>query len=436
MMSVEDVYRSGLCTQCGTCVAACPARAIEMIKDENRGVYLPKIDVSKCSHCGVCLRVCPGYSLDFNILNMQIFGRASGDDFLGNSIAYYLGYATDYKIRYNSSSGGLVTALLCYMLKKGIIDGALVTTMSRENPLEPKVILATTEEEIISASGSKYCPVPLNAALDKIINSDGRFAIVGLPCHIQGIRKFENINDKLRNKIVMHFGLFCANTASFLGTEYFLRKWGVQMEDIREIRYRGEGWPGKRTIVLKNGSKIKIEKWATQTLYATIHGSAFHFDFTPTRCLLCPDQTNELADISFGDAWLPELLKTEKVGVSLVMSRTEEGEKLLKEAYEEGIVKIIEISRFTVMRAGNFYYKSKFGSRINILKLFRRPVPSYIGKKLPSKIGIIDYMDFLLYLPSFFSSKRKMWPFLIIIAMIRSLLLIPLSILRARLIRK
>ena len=40
-------------------------------------------------------------------------------------------------IRFNASSGGAVTALLAFALEQGIIDGTVVTRMSKEKVLEP-----------------------------------------------------------------------------------------------------------------------------------------------------------------------------------------------------------------------------------------------------------------------------------------------------------
>jgi len=74
--------------------------------------------------------------------------------------------------------------------------------MKKENPLEPEPFIARTKEEIIEASKSKYCPVPANIALKEIMDSKSgeKFAVVGLPCHIQGIRKFEEVNKILKEK--------------------------------------------------------------------------------------------------------------------------------------------------------------------------------------------------------------------------------------------
>ena len=192
--TIESVVNDELCTGCGTCVGICPLSAVAIVKNNSKGIYLPQLDNERCNQCGICLDACPGHSVDFQQLNLDIFGKEPEDILLGNYLNCYVGHATDYEIRYNSASGGLVTALLIFALEEGLIDGALVTKMSEQNPLEPQPFIARTKEQIISAAKSKYCPVPANIALKEILKEDGKFAVVGLPCHVHGIRKAEAIN--------------------------------------------------------------------------------------------------------------------------------------------------------------------------------------------------------------------------------------------------
>jgi coenzyme F420 hydrogenase subunit beta len=193
---------------------------IKLTINEKKGIYVPKLDEEKCNNCGLCYKVCPGHSVDFKNLNLEVFGKESEDILIGNYLNCYIGHATDYDIRYNSASGGLITQLLIFALEEGIIDGALVTRMKKDNPLEPEPFIARTKGEIIEASKSKYCPVPANIALKEILASkEGeKFAVVGLSCHIQGIRKAEQINKKLKERIVLHLVLFCNHGVNFIGT--------------------------------------------------------------------------------------------------------------------------------------------------------------------------------------------------------------------------
>lgn len=411
----------------------CHKSAIDIVKDGYNGIYLPKVKIGICDQCGLCLKVCPGHCVDYKELNLKIFGKQPENPFLGNYIRCYIGYATDYGTRYNSASGGLVTALLTFALKEGIIDGALVTKMNQHKPLEPEVFIARNEGEILSASGSKYCPVPLNIGLKKIIGEEGKFAIVGLPCHINGVRKFEMVNNKLQDKIALHLGLFCSNCVTFLGTEYFLQKWGIKKVEVKKLNYRGRGWPGKIVVALKDGKEKVIPRGTTEKsfLRRVLFSSSFHFDFTPQRCLLCADHTCELSDISLGDPWLPELLEKEKIGISLVILRSKTGKEILEKALTRGKVELVEISRNKLFQAQNWSFKRNVNSRLLVLKSLGKPTPKYTSKVLESKL--IERIGILFYLPSYFSSKRYLWRFLYVNAVIRRVLLTVFNALRSRL---
>lgn len=365
--TIGTVVKDGLCTGCGTCVGICPQLAIEMVINKPKGIYIPQLDKERCNECGICFEVCPGHSVDFKELNQEVFGEQPEDILLGNYLHCYIGHATDYDIRYNSASGGFVTALLIFALGQGLIDGALVTRMSEENPLEPQPFIATTKEEIISAAKSKYCPVPANIALRSIQEQEGRFAVVGLPCHIHGIRKAESVSKKLKEKIVLHLGILCSHTDSFLGTEFVLHKFGVNKEDIAHLDYRGEGWPGSMTIHLKNGTKRLIPH---NDYMAFLHGGFF----TPVRCALCCDSVNDLADILLGDAWLPEIVAHDNIGTSVIISRNRIGENLLKQAMSKGEVTLssIESDRVRSMVPNKAAYRA------------RSLVAHLMGKKLPT----------------------------------------------------
>ena len=429
----KKLYDEWLCTGCGTCTSICPNSAIAVVKDNPKGTYIPQVKSEICDQCGLCLKVCPGRSVDFKELNLNIFDKQPENTLIGNYTNCYIGHATDYEIRYNSASGGLVTALLIFALEEGIIDGALVTKMSQQNPLEPEVFIARTKEEIISASGSKYCPVPANIGLKDILNEDGKFAVVGLPCHIHGVRKAEIINKKLRDRIVLHLGIFCANSVTFLGTEYFFQRYGIKKEEITKLKYRGKGWPGMIIVSLKNGTKKIIPRGITEkSIFRSIHFySSFHYDFMPQRCLLCCDLTCELSDISFADAWLPELLENEKIGKSLIISRNKIGEEILQKALSRGKIELDKINSDKLSQAQNLSFKGNFNSYLSLLKLLGKPIPYYSSKSPKTKT--IDYLNILFYLPSYLSSRKYLWHFLYINAIIRYFLLKLFNAFRSRL---
>jgi len=361
--TIESVIKDKLCTGCGTCVSLCPNEALELTLDYEKGIYVPELNKERCIDCSVCYEVCPGSGIDFGGLSKEIFGKKPNNVLIGSYLNCYTGYATDRKIRYNSASGGLVTQLLIFALEAGIIDGALVTRMKTSETLKPEPFIARTKNEIIAASKSKYCPVPANLALSEILEEEGRFAVVGLPCHIQGVRKAERINKKLRERIVLHLGLFCSHASTFWATELFLQRIGVEKKEIVSLDYRGEGWPGFMKILLKDGTT----KMLPLPLYWDFLGQDF---LIPRRCLMCSDGLNELADLSFGDAWLPDF-SNDNLGTSILIARSSAGKRLLKNAKSAGKIELNEIPPDKVIQSqlNMLYFKKKnVNSRIKLLR--------------------------------------------------------------------
>jgi len=403
--TIASVVRDGLCTGCGTCVALCPKEAIELTLNEKKGIYIPQLNEEKCNNCGICYKVCPGHEVDFKSLNLEIFGREPVDILIGNYLNYYIGHSTEYDIRYNSAAGGLITQLLIFALEEGIIDGALVTRMEKNKPLEPEPFIARTREDIIEASKSKYCPVPANTALKEILKSkEGeKFAVVGLPCHIHGIRKAEQINKKLKEKIVLHLGLLCSINRNFLSQEYLLKQFNVKKEDVVKFDYRGEGWIGGMMITLKNGNKI----YSPLPIYWS---QMLRLYFIPLRCTLCSDQSCELSDVSFGDIWLPEF-RDDKIGTSVIISRTETGDKILNMMKSKNKISLNKIKRDKLVESQIHPLRAKknhLNAHIAFLKLFGKKIPIYNQKLLKSNFGA--YMHaILLYLQISLSSKRYLW---------------------------
>ncbi|MCK4454394.1 Coenzyme F420 hydrogenase/dehydrogenase, beta subunit C-terminal domain, partial [Candidatus Parcubacteria bacterium] len=360
----------------------------------------------KCNNCGICYEVCPGHEVDFKGLNLEIFGKEPENVLIGNYLNCYVGYSTDHDIRYNSASGGLITQLLIFALEEGIINGALVTRMKKDKPLEPEPFIARTREEIIEASKSKYCPVPANIALKKILNSEEgeKFAVVGLPCHIHGIRKAEQINKKLKEKIVLHLGIVCNHPPSFSATEFLLKKIKIKKEEVTKLDYRGEGWPGGMTITTKNGNNFFVPHWSSD-----YWGGIFGSFFFPLRCTLCNDKICRLSDMSFADAWTPELMKNDDVGTSLVISRNEIFEEILNKAIFKEKIELKKVDKNIPLQSQGLYVvKKQLKARIKILRMFGKKIPVYHQDLLDSSFS--DYYHALsFYFRSCFLSKRYFW---------------------------
>lgn len=327
--SVEGVIQSGLCTSCGTCVAICPKGAVG-IEETPSGLLFARINPELCDMCGLCLRGCSHSCQKPSLL------PSGPDPFKGKVLAAFCGHAIDSKTRTLGQSGGVVTALLSYLLESGHISKALVTRMPEDGSLRPQPIIANCKDELLGTHGSNYCPVPLNASIPTDIAHNGKkMAVVGLPCHVHGLRNAQQVHTNLKDGIGLTIGLFCDRTLAFSAINYLVGKGKVSIRDVAAFRYRDKsqgGWPGTVYIRTKKNKEIRV---------SSHERLAIKDFFTPLCCRLCFDKLNLLSDIAVGDAW--GVRESEK-GFSVILARTQRGLKLLKEAEKANILCLKEIS--------------------------------------------------------------------------------------------
>jgi coenzyme F420 hydrogenase subunit beta len=127
----------------------------------------------------------------------------------------------------------------------------------------------------------------------------------------------------LTKRLSTKYRFFCGGVPSVKGTEKILERLDVPLSNVDSVKYRGNGWPGKATALLKDGTKRQMS-------YESAWGNILnkHLQF---RWKICPDGIGEFADIVCGDAWYatesgkPDF--SEHPGRSLVITRTESGKR-------------------------------------------------------------------------------------------------------------
>jgi len=289
--------------------------------------------------------------------------------------------------------------------------------MKKDNPLESEPFIAKTKKEILEASQDKYCPVPMNSILKEILNSkkEEKFAVVGLPCHIHGIRKAEKFNPKIKEKIILKLGLFCSYGINFLATEYMLKKMNIPKNKTEKIDYRKGDFPGFTLIQYdKKTEKIKhLDFWA--------HIFSFPSWFSPFRCMLCADQTSELADISIGSGWFAHKEYGNK-NHSVIISRTEFTENMIKESKYKGNIEIIKLSPERVVKLEKMqkYKKNNLKTNINLFKLFKKKVPTYTINNFDKPHLKTYFRGILIYSQSYLSNKKYLWSLMSFIQFIKT----------------
>ena len=72
-----------------------------------------------------------------------------------------------------------------------------------------KPVIARTREAILGAMKSKYAISPTNSVYSELIKVPGRYALVGLPCQIHGYVKAAELDERLKERVVLTIGLYC-----------------------------------------------------------------------------------------------------------------------------------------------------------------------------------------------------------------------------------
>ena len=366
---VDQVAKRRLCTGCGACVAICPEHNIRLVDLPFDGLR-PVVNSEKCRRCGACVRVCPGVEVSHQQFNSETIPQLR--QAWGPVLEVWEGYATDSEIRFEGSSGGAATALALFCLEKESFAGVLHIG-TPEAPLQNVPVFSKSRENLLKYTGSRYSPAAPCEKLNWIEESDSSCIFIGKPCDVVALRKSQAMNPNLDNKVGLAISIFCAGTPSTVGTYKLLDTLGVKLNEVKELRYRGQGWPGMTTVKMKNNDEIH------QMSYEKSWGGILS-NYGQFRCRLCPDSTGELADISCGDPWYKKPESGEP-GISLVLVRTEKGRKLIEEAMKAGYIQLqrVDPSVLPLSQKSLELRRRHLWGRLLAMRLFLIPVPKYRG---------------------------------------------------------
>ncbi len=323
----KEVIGVGLCADCGACAGVCPSKCVVMNLDTEE----PELTKECPPRCTLCYQICPGKDIPMLELDRATFGRARelgrDEELLGICQEFLKAYAVDDEVRIAGASGGVAPALMIYALENDIIDGAIVAGMDEERPWRMVPKIATNREEVIASAQTKYTLIPTGSILGEAVDKGfRRLGIVGVPCLIHAIRKMQlhGKPKRILSSIQFVLGLVEGGNASYRGTEHTLEEVvGVPTGQVAKLWYRAGEFPGKFTVVTKDGKTI-----AVSTFDYIWHCIKYKRD----RCLMCFDYTSELADISLGDYFYQQEMKRGMPGITAIMVRTDIGKRLVEGA--------------------------------------------------------------------------------------------------------
>jgi coenzyme F420 hydrogenase subunit beta len=343
-LEAEVIY-NGLCCYCGTCGAFCK----EYITYEDE---LPKTKKKCYEICGACYDFCPRTFFAPFEVDRAVFGDVRKDGLLG----YYQGEirsarATDTGVTDKAQDGGVISALLLFLLEQGEIDAAVVTKTSEEKAWQPEPCIATTKEDILASAGSKYtqCPTVLGVG-DAFEQGYQNIALVGLPCHIEGMRKVQLSKgfDVGADRVKLLIGLFCTETFDSAMLTTVLEKLGTSFEDVEKFNIR----KGSFIVYTKSGDELKMPVRKMRA-------------YAREACNYCYDFAAEFADVSVGSIGSDD-------GWSTVIVRSDAGKDLLKRAEAAGLIETKKLSKEQIK---NLKKLASFKKRENLKHIYEKTEP-------------------------------------------------------------
>jgi coenzyme F420 hydrogenase subunit beta len=371
--SFADVVNWGLCVGCGACAYGTKG-AVRMQHVEAEG-FRPVFEHGESAQSPDLLKICPGYNVNGDLKIGGLSKETRADHEFGPTLEIWEGWASDPEIRFRASSGGILSALSLYCLEEGGFKGVIHAGMDAAKPWMNRNYISRSRADVLARTGSRYAPSAPCAALDDIDDEEGPFVFIGKPCDASAVSELLERVPELRRKIGLVVTFFCAGTPSTRGTLKLLDELEVQQSDVKELHYRGEGWPGDFRVTTGARDQKRLsykESWGKLTSHR------------PLRCNLCPDGLGRVADIACGDAWEKHEDGDGNPGRSLVLVRTERGREVLASMKRTGWVTLERGNSGDVLRAQTSLLERRralFG-RLVAFRLLGVPLPSYRGFSL------------------------------------------------------
>lgn len=328
-------------------------------------------------HARLISEACPGATIRHDRDAMD----AEYDPVWGPLIAVRLGWSADPALRRNASSGGGLSAILTHLLETGQIDYVVQTAVSDVSPLKNALKISTGRDDVFHAAGSRYAPSSPLEDIGARLDAPGRFAFVGKPCDVAGLRQLSRYDGRVNEKVPFMLAFMCAGLPSYRGTSALLKALGVEDEAaVTAFRYRGDGWPGFAVAELADGRRLTMDydnSWG--------HILNKHLQF---RCKICPDGIGEFADITCADGWHFDdkgvASFEERDGRSLILTRTARGEALLRTMIEGQAIMIQPCTRDEMARMQPYqaHRKCFVWSRLIAMAMMGKRLPTFRGLEL------------------------------------------------------
>ncbi|PHQ36753.1 Coenzyme F420 hydrogenase/dehydrogenase, beta subunit C-terminal domain [Rhodopirellula bahusiensis] len=348
-MSLQStVINNGMCIGCGMCASANPKTYSIALSDS--GMYTAVSSGEQADDKAAV--VCPfGDGVpDEDQIAKELYPAATGyTQGIGYYADCYAGHVSVPGIRDAGSSGGMGTWVLVELLNSGEIDGVLHVSGADDRDGVPfAYTISKTEQEIRARAKSRYYPVEMSKVLQQLRQLGGRYAVVGLPCFIKGLRLLASQDAQIGDRVAFTVALFCGHLKSSRFADFFAWQAGIKPGQLESVNFRTKlpDRPASNYGITVKGADI--DHCRSNLEYS---GSSWGYGFFKyTACDYCDDVVGETADISVGDAWLSEYVDDSR-GSNVVVVRNEVIRRLVDAGVTRGELALASVDPDVVVQS-------------------------------------------------------------------------------------
>lgn len=327
------IVEQGLCIGCGLCQAVAGPDKVRVAKTSTgyeRPVVVGEIDDDVVDRI---YEICPGIRIE-GLPEAEINRETKIDNVWGPWQRIVRAWASDPHVRFEGSTGGVLTALAAYLLSSGRVKFILHVKASSTEPTFGERHLSFTKADVIAGAGSRYGPTAPLIDVRDVLDRGEPFAFVAKPCDIAALRNYAHQDPRVNELVRYWLTPVCGGYVPPAKMNEFLMTIGLEPDDVTAFRYRGRGCPGP--------TRIETSDQTVEVHYLDLWGEDESMWSLPFRCKICPDGIGEAADVAAADTWpggSPNRQASETdPGTNAIIARTPRGLELIEAAERDGVL--------------------------------------------------------------------------------------------------